>query len=338
MNSPMHMVVNLAVGGNWPGSPDATTPWPAQMQVDYVHAYALPRAGRCRLAAPPPLRRTAPPPPAAAAPAGQVLTSPYPGATPGRRRRRRHPVRQPRRRSSHRRRRRRRFVFRALPWNAGHITDFQPGVDKLDISALYTNGYNGADPVADGYVSFVSDGAGGTKVLLDPDGPAGRNDHQFVVTDLDGVSPDRTDGGQCVRRPRRGGPPASPPPAGSAARCSPRPIPAPRLVGGAGADTLFASQGPDHLTGGAGADSFVFRALPWNAGHVTDFQLGVDKLDISALYTNGYNGTDPVADGYVSFVSDGAGGTKVLLDPDGPAGANGINSSSPTSMRLARPA
>jgi beta-glucanase (GH16 family) len=41
MNSPMHLIVNLAVGGNWPGSPDGTTPWPANLQIDYVHAYAL---------------------------------------------------------------------------------------------------------------------------------------------------------------------------------------------------------------------------------------------------------------------------------------------------------
>ena len=32
------MIVNLAVGGNWPGSPDGSTPLPAQMKVDYVRA------------------------------------------------------------------------------------------------------------------------------------------------------------------------------------------------------------------------------------------------------------------------------------------------------------
>ena len=37
--SPMAMIVNLAVGG-WGGTPDASK-FPAQMQIDYVRAYAL---------------------------------------------------------------------------------------------------------------------------------------------------------------------------------------------------------------------------------------------------------------------------------------------------------
>jgi beta-glucanase (GH16 family) len=33
------MLLNVAVGGNWPGSPDATTEFPQTMQVDYVRVY-----------------------------------------------------------------------------------------------------------------------------------------------------------------------------------------------------------------------------------------------------------------------------------------------------------
>jgi beta-glucanase (GH16 family) len=33
------IILNLAVGGSWPGSPDGTTPFPAQMLVDYVRIY-----------------------------------------------------------------------------------------------------------------------------------------------------------------------------------------------------------------------------------------------------------------------------------------------------------
>jgi hypothetical protein len=34
-----HFLLNVAVGGNWPGYPDATTVFPQQMQIDYVRVY-----------------------------------------------------------------------------------------------------------------------------------------------------------------------------------------------------------------------------------------------------------------------------------------------------------
>jgi beta-glucanase (GH16 family) len=36
---PQFVLLNLAVGGTWPGSPDATTVFPSQMLVDYVRIY-----------------------------------------------------------------------------------------------------------------------------------------------------------------------------------------------------------------------------------------------------------------------------------------------------------
>jgi len=36
---PMFIVANLAVGGGWPGNPDATTPFPATMDIDYIRVY-----------------------------------------------------------------------------------------------------------------------------------------------------------------------------------------------------------------------------------------------------------------------------------------------------------
>jgi beta-glucanase (GH16 family) len=33
-NQPIYTILNLAVGGTWPGPPDATTPWPTTMLVD----------------------------------------------------------------------------------------------------------------------------------------------------------------------------------------------------------------------------------------------------------------------------------------------------------------
>lgn len=34
-----HLVVNVAVGGNWPGNPDATTVFPQTMDVDWIRVY-----------------------------------------------------------------------------------------------------------------------------------------------------------------------------------------------------------------------------------------------------------------------------------------------------------
>jgi hypothetical protein len=38
-HQPMYMLVNLAVGGGWPGSPDASTRFPATYSIDWVRAY-----------------------------------------------------------------------------------------------------------------------------------------------------------------------------------------------------------------------------------------------------------------------------------------------------------
>jgi Ca2+-binding RTX toxin-like protein len=93
------------------------------------------------------------------------------------------------------------------------------------------------------------------------------------------------------------------------------------LVGGAGADTLNASQGSDTLTGGAGNDRFAFAAEPWSPVHITDFTHGQDILDLRGLFAGtGYAGSDPLADKYLILISDGTGGTALLFDRDG-AGA-----------------
>ncbi|WP_113703322.1 discoidin domain-containing protein [Nonomuraea lactucae] len=36
---PFYIILNLAVGGDWPGPPDASTPFPSRMLVDYVRVY-----------------------------------------------------------------------------------------------------------------------------------------------------------------------------------------------------------------------------------------------------------------------------------------------------------
>lgn len=40
-NERFHLLINLAVGGNWPGSPDSSTEFPQTLVVDYVRVYQL---------------------------------------------------------------------------------------------------------------------------------------------------------------------------------------------------------------------------------------------------------------------------------------------------------
>jgi beta-glucanase (GH16 family) len=39
---PFYLIMNLAIGGDWAGQPDATTPNPADVLVDYVRVYKIP--------------------------------------------------------------------------------------------------------------------------------------------------------------------------------------------------------------------------------------------------------------------------------------------------------
>ena len=36
---PQFLILNLAVGGDWPGKVDSTTAFPGDMQVEYVRVY-----------------------------------------------------------------------------------------------------------------------------------------------------------------------------------------------------------------------------------------------------------------------------------------------------------
>lgn len=73
------------------------------------------------------------------------------------------------------------------------------------------------------------------------------------------------------------------------------------LSGGTGNDVLVGDAGADVLTGGSGADVFVFRAATdslnqlGGADLITDFQIGIDKLDFTGL------DADPIAAGDQAF-------------------------------------
>lgn len=42
MHRPMYMIANLAVGGSWPGAPDAYTVFPAALQIDWIRVHRRP--------------------------------------------------------------------------------------------------------------------------------------------------------------------------------------------------------------------------------------------------------------------------------------------------------
>jgi Ca2+-binding RTX toxin-like protein len=227
-----------------------------------------------------------------------------------------------------------RFTFGELPWQPGHITDFSPGTDKLDVSQLLAaSHYTGSDPISDGYVKLIDDGHGDTWLYFDTDGHGTADPWGTFVATLDHVAPGAIHASDLV-----GGAAASPPPPPvSPPPVSPPPPPASpppppgaagvvltaqpggsNLVGGPGDDTLNAGTGPDTLTGGGGADHFVFGTVPWTAGQITDFVHGTDRIDISGLLSRaGYAGSDPIADGYLKLLDDGHGDTWLYFDRDG---------------------
>jgi beta-glucanase (GH16 family) len=218
------------------------------------------------------------------------------------------------------------FRLSVEPWSPVHITDFKLGVDKLDLTALFQKaGYTGTNPVGDHFISFIDDGAGGTKVIFDRDGPGSSPVYGGYAVQLDGVPTAgltwaALSGGTTTAAPSGGNPPASappPPPAGAGVVLTSDSY-ADTLTGGAKDDTLNAGQGPDVLTGGAGADHFVYADLPWSAGRITDFTVGQDVLDLRGLLS-GYSGADPIADGHMRLEASG-GDTLVYVDPDGPGG------------------
>ena len=52
-NAPFYFILNLAVGGDWPGPPNGTTPNPAPMLVDYVRVYKAERGSGLKMSAEP---------------------------------------------------------------------------------------------------------------------------------------------------------------------------------------------------------------------------------------------------------------------------------------------
>ena len=84
------------------------------------------------------------------------------------------------------------FVYTSMRDMGDTITDFTPGVDRIDLRTLLAGlGYSGSDPVADGWVRFVAI-TGGTAVQVDTDGPGSAAVFRTLLM-LSGVSPSNLD-------------------------------------------------------------------------------------------------------------------------------------------------
>ena len=283
MNKPMYMIANVALGG-WGGAIDAAS-LPADMKIDYIRAYSLGSTGL-----PPP---PAPVPPPAPIPGVRLTSSGYAdtltgGAGADTLSAGQGPDKLTGGAGADQ------FVFKALPWNAGHITDFKIGIDHLDLSAIMQQShYTGSDPIADGHLILRSDGAGGAQVLWDSDGPAAGNPWPITIVTLDNVRPGDVTAVKLLASVGITQPLVSPSPTGAPV------IAAPNAT----------------LTGTAEADRFVFAATTSSAGPITDVTARSDTPDLRPIFDMAHDpGSEPVTDGYTNFEHAGAGSTQVHID------------------------
>ncbi|HEY4032086.1 MAG TPA: family 16 glycosylhydrolase [Caulobacteraceae bacterium] len=242
------------------------------------------------------------------------------------------------------------YVFNETPWAAGHIADFNPAHDTVDLTGLLArSGYFGSNPIGDGYIKIVGDAGGNAQIWSDLDQIAHAG--WWLVTTLDGVAPSSLAmQGDIVAGAQAGSPQvsgnshvtASPQVTVSdAAYAAPADVTSITLsgvsqtitgnnlgdifvsndsgnilVGGTGNDTFYMGRGGDTATGGGGSDTFAFQATPWASGHITDFAAG-DKIDLTGLLSaSGYTGADPVGAGYIKIVDDVSGNAQVWSNMD----------------------
>jgi beta-glucanase (GH16 family) len=286
MHQAMYIEANLAVGGYWPGNADGSTPFPAQMNVDYIRAYSAIPIGQTLIAG---ISNSGSSQAAGSTGAQQQLVGAahdtfFAGAgnvnmiTSGDKNI---------------------FVFDRAPGASSTITGFDPATDKLVVSTLLADAhYHGSNPLGDGYITLASDGVGGTVVSFDAHAGGGA----LALIDIANIAPSQITASDFVFHYRAG------------QSLSADGTPGEALTGGNGNDTFYAGTGGATMTGGAGANSFVFNEIPATASTVTDFRSGVDKVDVSnILFAAGYSGSNPFADGTLQLQAAANGSSGLYL-------------------------
>lgn len=90
-----------------------------------------------------------------------------------------------------------------------------------------------------------------------------------------------------------------------------------RIKGGTGDDVLGGGKGRDRLSGGKGRDRFTYSRLNEGGDTITDFTVGEDLIDLSAIFNNAkYTSPTPFEE-YVHIGSSASNRTKIsVLDID----------------------
>ena len=91
------------------------------------------------------------------------------------------------------------------------------------------------------------------------------------------------------------------------------------ILGGKGNDIIVGDQGADRLTGGKDKDTFVFSRIGETFATITDFEIGIDKLDLRTIFNSAdYTSATPV-ESYIKLVQHGSS-TQVKVDVFGDNG------------------
>ena len=89
------------------------------------------------------------------------------------------------------------------------------------------------------------------------------------------------------------------------------------ITGKSGDDVIVATKGFDTLTGGTGDDVFFYADINAQTDLITDFEPGSDRLDLSEpLRLAGYEGSNPIADGYITVVPIGTRNIRIQFEGD----------------------
>lgn len=278
MNKPMYILANLAVGGYWPGSPNASTQFPAEFKIDYIRAYS--DAGTT----------PTPPTPTDPIPTDPIPTDPVPPTvTPA--------------------------TLFTLPESAAPTSTISGTTANNTLtgntSANLMDGKAGSDAMSGGQGddTYMVQQSGDRVIERSGEGVDTVRSFISSYTLPDNVenltlsgTGTQTATGNNLNNILIG----NKDPDGYSI-----------LKGGGGKDILIAGADKTTMTGGGGKDIFRVDSRPTDSVRITDFTVGEDKIDMRALFKKaGYTGSDPVKDGFLTFKAV-TGDTVITFDMDG---------------------